>query len=158
MERLTHFDKDGWYITDQSVAYDGRRRGEEINLLAEYEDTGLTPEEIQGLFRMDGESIMAKALRWKEAETEERLIVLPEKPKRGMVRDGFYVHSDFTPEEVSSLLEAWDAGRLVIIPERYANKVCKNRGKVYIELSVAQTSGKLEAHPFWHINERESEK
>lgn len=49
MERLTHIDNKGWYIDDQSVAFDERRRGKEINRLAEYEDTGLTPDEIKGL-------------------------------------------------------------------------------------------------------------
>lgn len=132
MERLTHFDKDGWYITDQSAAYDGRRRGEEINLLAKYEDTGLTPEEIQGLFKMDGSNIMKKALRWKEAEAEGRLIVLPEKSKRAIIRDGmYYTFSDFTPEEVSSLLEAWDAGLLVVLPCKPGSIVkCKEEPKL----------------------------
>lgn len=46
MERLTHKDSKGWYIHDQSIAYDECRRGEEIDLLAAYENTGRTPEEI----------------------------------------------------------------------------------------------------------------
>lgn len=49
MERLTHIDSKGWYINDQSIAYDERRRGKEIDLLAAYEDTGLTPKEIVAL-------------------------------------------------------------------------------------------------------------
>lgn len=46
MERLTHKDSKGWYIHDQSIAYDECRRGKEIDLLAAYENTGRTPEEI----------------------------------------------------------------------------------------------------------------
>lgn len=46
MERLTRKDSDGWYIEAQSTRFDMRRRGEEINRLAAYEDTGLTPEEF----------------------------------------------------------------------------------------------------------------
>lgn len=51
MNRLTRRDSKGWYIKDQSVAYDERRRGEEIDRLAAYEDTGLEPEEIVDLRR-----------------------------------------------------------------------------------------------------------
>lgn len=47
MERLTHKDSTGWYIHDQSVYYDEKRRGKEINRLATYENTGLTPNEIR---------------------------------------------------------------------------------------------------------------
>ena len=38
-----------WYINDQSIYYDEKRRGKEIDLLAAYEDTGLEPEEIKAL-------------------------------------------------------------------------------------------------------------
>ena len=49
MERLTHKDSKGWFIHDQSIAYDECRRGKEIDLLAAYENTGRTPEEIVAL-------------------------------------------------------------------------------------------------------------
>ena len=49
MERLTHKDSKGWFIHDQSIAYDECRRGKEIDLLAAYENTGQTPEEIVAL-------------------------------------------------------------------------------------------------------------
>ena len=49
MERLTHKDCKGWYIHDQSSAYDECRRGKEIDLLAADENTGRTPEEIVAL-------------------------------------------------------------------------------------------------------------
>lgn len=45
--------------------------------LATYEDTGLTPEEINGLCEMDKRARMAKMLRWEEAEADGRLVVLP---------------------------------------------------------------------------------
>ena len=45
--------------------------------LAEYEDTGFTPEEICGLCEMDKCSRMAKMLRWEQAEAEGRLMILP---------------------------------------------------------------------------------
>lgn len=48
-----------------------------IEKLAAYEDTGLTPEEINGLCEMDKRSRMAKMLRWEEAEADGRLVVLP---------------------------------------------------------------------------------
>ncbi len=64
MERLTRKDSKGWYINDQSVAYDERRRGKKIDLLAAYEDTGLTPEEVAELA---------------QAKTDERLLVVPRK-------------------------------------------------------------------------------
>lgn len=62
MERMTHKDGNGWYIEDQSVAYDERRRGKDVNRLAAYEDTGLTPERVAELA---------------QAEWEGRLLVLP---------------------------------------------------------------------------------
>lgn len=40
MERLTHIDSKGWYVDDQSVAFDERRRGAIIDRLAAYEDIG----------------------------------------------------------------------------------------------------------------------
>lgn len=47
MKRLTKKDGcGGWYINDQSVAFDERRYGEEIDRLAAYEGTGLEPDEI----------------------------------------------------------------------------------------------------------------
>lgn len=47
--------------------------------LADYEDTGLEPEEIQSLCEMDKRSRMAQMLRWEEAEKAGRLVVLPER-------------------------------------------------------------------------------
>lgn len=38
MERLTHIDNSGWYVDGQSVPYDEKRRGKEIDRLATYED------------------------------------------------------------------------------------------------------------------------
>lgn len=52
-QRLTHKDSEGWYIDDQSIHYDMRRRGEEINRLAAHEDTGLEPEDFKKVFNED---------------------------------------------------------------------------------------------------------
>ena len=56
MERVTHIDKDGWYINGANVAtvfHSGtgeiRMRGKDIDRLAAYEDTGLEPEKIEQL-------------------------------------------------------------------------------------------------------------
>lgn len=38
MDRLTKKDKFGWYVDDQSVPYDEKRRGIEIDRLAAFED------------------------------------------------------------------------------------------------------------------------
>lgn len=56
MERATNLDKDRWYINGAKVRmvfHSGtgeiRLRGQDIDRLAAYEDTGLEPEEIQKL-------------------------------------------------------------------------------------------------------------
>lgn len=56
MERVTHIDKDGWYINGANVAtvfHSGtgeiRMRGKDIDRLAAYEETGLEPEKIEQL-------------------------------------------------------------------------------------------------------------
>lgn len=77
MERLTHRDSQGWYIDDQSVAFDQKRRGHEIDVLAAYENTEMRPDEI---FEVQE---LLKPIEWKryrgimEAERSEKLIVLP---------------------------------------------------------------------------------
>ncbi len=48
-----------------------------VSRLAAYEDTRLTPEEVTALCEMDKRSRMTKMLRWEEAETDGRLILLP---------------------------------------------------------------------------------
>lgn len=62
MERATNLDKDRWYINGAKVRmvfHSGtgeiRLRGQDIDRLAAYEDTGLSPEEIIELkARMEG--------------------------------------------------------------------------------------------------------
>ena len=56
MERVTHIDKDGWYINGANVAtvfHSGtgeiRMRGKDIDRLAAYEDAGLEPVKIEQL-------------------------------------------------------------------------------------------------------------
>lgn len=50
------------------------------------------------------------------AEQDGRLVVLPEPLKRAIVREGGRCFSDFTMDDINNLLEAWDAGRLVVLP------------------------------------------
>lgn len=50
---------------------------EVLTRLAAYEDTGLEPEEIMGMCKMEERSRMAKMLRWEDAEKDGRLVVLP---------------------------------------------------------------------------------
>lgn len=79
MERLTHKDSKGWYIHDISVHYDECRRGEEIDRLAAYEDTGLTPEEIITLksIKAYADALEHELEKFMQAEKEERLVELP---------------------------------------------------------------------------------
>ncbi len=88
MARLTHKDSKGWYVEDQSVAFDGRRRGEDVDLLAAYEDTGLEPEAVEAIkFAMMGKSIaeikefegvpIDHLRELAQAERDGRLVVLP---------------------------------------------------------------------------------
>lgn len=83
MERLTHKDSKGWYIHDQSIAYDECRRGEEIDLLAAYENTELTPEQIMEADKTLKDNWKIRLDRLKEAielikaKDEGRLVVLP---------------------------------------------------------------------------------
>jgi len=78
VERLTHIDSKGWYINDQSIAYDERRRGKEVDRLAAYEDTGLTPEEIVTL-QASFQELKKEAVPLMQAKIEEKLVKLPVK-------------------------------------------------------------------------------
>lgn len=53
----------GGNINDQSIAFDEQRRGKEINRLAAYEDTGLTPEEIVALIPPPNAPLTMEELR-----------------------------------------------------------------------------------------------
>ncbi len=55
MNRLTKVDEKGYYIDDPSVLWDERRRGPEITRLGEYEDTGVTPENICKIIKLANE-------------------------------------------------------------------------------------------------------
>ena len=80
MERLTQKDSKGWYIHDQSIAYDECRRGEEIDLLAAYEDTDLTPEEVKRMKEYMQPFTIQDMDRFREimrAEADGRLVILP---------------------------------------------------------------------------------
>lgn len=88
MKRLTHIDHIGWYIEDESIAYDGRRRGLDVDRLAAYEDTGLEPEQVEHIKNaligkaiaevQEFDSIPIKRLQeLAQAEKDGRLEVLP---------------------------------------------------------------------------------
>ena len=51
MKRLTQKDENGYYLTGDGIYSDWgvpeKFRGEDVDRLAAYEDSGLTPEEIQ---------------------------------------------------------------------------------------------------------------
>lgn len=67
MKRLTHIDYIGWYIEDQSIAFDERRRGLDVDRLAAYEDA----------------MPIERAQELAQAEKDGRLVVL---------QDGITVH------------------------------------------------------------------
>ncbi len=90
MGRLTKRDSKGWYVEDQSVAFsnDGRRRGDSVDRLAAYEDTGLEPEEIEAIKNaMMGKTIaeitefegvpIDRLRELVQAERDGRLVVTP---------------------------------------------------------------------------------
>lgn len=66
MERLTHIDKYGWYVGDQSVPFDGRGRGEAVDRLASYEDA----------------MPIERAREFAQVEKDGRIVVLPCKPEQ----------------------------------------------------------------------------
>jgi len=113
VERLTFIDSKGWYINDQSIPYDERRRGEEVDRLAAYEDTGLTPEEIVTL-QASFQELKKEAVPLMKAKIEERLLVLPCKPGTEIfghchIRNAQPIsHSFFYPPYVPTLgVDAW---------------------------------------------------
>lgn len=82
--RLTHRDKYGRWCSDGSKAslqlgyedYPSILRGDVVDKLAEYEDTGLSPEE----FKEKSESVLelyGKLKPYADAEEQGRLVVLP---------------------------------------------------------------------------------
>lgn len=110
MERLTQKDSKGWYIHDQSIAYDECRRGEEIDLLAAYEDTDLTPEEVERLkeymqpFTIQDMDRFRKIMR---AEADGRLVILPCKVTETVyiIKDAFGRKKAIGKRVVSALID-----------------------------------------------------
>ena len=98
MERVTHIDKDGWYINGADVAavfHSGtgeiRMSGKDIDRLAAYEETGLEPEDFERAFnkaavlKLAGQALGITPDRLRElakADREGRCVVLPFKPPR----------------------------------------------------------------------------
>ena len=93
MERVTHIDKDGWYINGADVAavfHSGtgeiRMSGKDIDRLAAYEETGLEPEDFKRAFneaavlKLAGQALGITPDRLRElaqADKEGRCVVLP---------------------------------------------------------------------------------
>lgn len=69
------------------MSSDGFVRGKVIDRLGEYEDTGMTPEEIKQMISY-WEDLDDRVKEWLKAYKEERLIVLPLKPGQPIYFDG----------------------------------------------------------------------
>lgn len=104
MERVTHIDKDGWYINGADVAavfHSGtgeiRMSGKDIDRLAAYEETGLEPEDFERAFnkaavlKLAGQALGITPDRLRElaqADKEGRCIILPDPQKTPVLRKG----------------------------------------------------------------------
>lgn len=81
MKRLTFLENEKWVLKQENCVTRASKNEElaqyAIDRLAAYEDTGLEPQEVSGLCKMDKRSRMAQMLRWEQAEAEGRLVVLP---------------------------------------------------------------------------------
>lgn len=123
MERVTHIDKDGWYINGANVAtvfHSGtgeiRMRGKDIDRLAAYEETGLEPEEIKRAFNEDavlklaGQVLGIEPDRLRElaqADREGRCVVLPAKLHDKL----YYVDKEQVRETEVESIHNWTSGR-----------------------------------------------
>jgi len=126
MARMTHKDSKGWYINDQGVAYDERRRGEEVDRLAAYEDTGLTPKEIREL------SFAKK--RMDRLENDGRLVVLPCKPSDVTVyqlRSKKHAHGIGVSERHISCTNVWSGGHYCLKHQGMEPCVDEDLGKTW---------------------------
>lgn len=142
MERLTHIDSKGWYVDDISVPYDERHRGMEIDRLAAYEDTGLTPEEIERILDAYGRSMTLRT------ENADRLRLV----------------KDISADRLKKIAEAEQDGRLVELPckvgdtvyrvvglcswpeaecpeESFSCSMCRESRKVIIEVNIESIEG-----------------
>lgn len=113
MERMTHKDGKGWFIEDQSVAYDERRRGKVVDRLAAYEDAGLTPEEIERVLDAYGRGMTLRS------ELRERLDA----------------SAGITTDRLRELAKAELDGRLVVLPQDDGKNtamygICEDNGEV----------------------------
>ncbi len=122
MERLTKIDSIGWYINDQSIAYDERRRGKEIDRLAAYEDTGLEPCDYTTM-----RAVMEQADKAKEDLSE--LI---------------HVVGAAGIDHLRELVEAEKDGRLVVLPCKVGDTVFAAEAKPVTTLSVVRVGVYLE--------------
>lgn len=91
MERVTQKDELGYYLTGDGIYSDWgtpeKFRGDDVDRLAAYEDTGLEPEEINALCEMDRRAKMAEMLRLEESTgvSIDRLRELAEADREGKI-------------------------------------------------------------------------
>ena len=123
MERVTHIDKDGWYINGANVAtvfHSGtgeiRMRGKDIDRLAAYEDTGLEPEKIE---QLKGEVFGLKVDKQELEQVKRERRIIPKgyalvKLKLLEELDNF---RELGPiDRLRKLKQADDEGRCVVLP------------------------------------------
>ena len=123
MERVTHIDKDGWYINGANVAtvfHSGtgeiRMRGKDIDRLAAYEDAGLEPEKIE---QLKGEVFGLKVDKQELEQVKRERRIIPKgyalvKLKLLEELDNF---RELGPiDRLRKLKQADDEGRCVVLP------------------------------------------
>ena len=133
MERITYFDGGKWRIRIGDTEYSGK----EVDWLADYENTGLTPNEIQCLCDMDRRAKMAKMLRLEErygtnidriwelvkADQEGRCVIMPVKEGDTVFRIMRYLFEDLPPEIFESpyhITDYYEIGNSVFLTEEAA--------------------------------------
>lgn len=102
MERLTRIDNVGWYVGPIE-----RHRGEEIDLLALYENTGMIPEGIDFLIK-----------RWKEAAEYADMCKQYGKHLRELLQaesEGRLIVLSFKPDETSQIVHCKDCKHIYFI-------------------------------------------
>jgi hypothetical protein len=130
MERVTHIDKDGWYINGANVAtvfHSGtgeiRMRGKDIDRLAAYEDAGLEPEKIE---QLKGEVFGLKVDKQELEQVKRERRIIPKgyalvKLKLLEELDNF---RELGPiDRLRKLKQADDEGRCVVLPCKVGDTV-----------------------------------
>lgn len=124
MERVTHIDKDGWYINGANVAtvfHSGtgeiRMRGKDIDRLAAYEDTGMKPGDIKRAFNEDAVLKLAGQVLGIEPDRLRELAQADREGRCVMFQPGYAVVSIYNPADEDGLYTMKVTG--VITKEEY---------------------------------------